>query len=242
MNQQLTGSGSQWQEADRVKEFVARTDSVEAMRTELFTLLTHLLPFSPDAPIRVLDIGSGHGVLAAAVLDAYPNARATGLDLSDAMMEVGRERMARFGDRFHYHFGDVSGGDLPADLPGPFDLVVSSLAIHHVPTETKPAFFANLHRSIADGGCFIDLDNMRTRDAVIRDLYSGARDALGDARGPRPQRMQRAEPREPRPEGEGRREFPDAMEDIVAWLREAGFAHVDCLWKRLDYAMVGAFK
>jgi hypothetical protein len=32
------------------------------------------------------------------------------------------------------------------------------------------------------------------------------------------------------------------MEDIVAWLREAGFTHVDCLWKRLDYAMVGAYK
>src|SRR3954452_7247315 len=99
-------AGHHWKEADRVADYVEQNDRDAAQVAETLNLLTALLPFEPDAAIRVLDIGSGHGVVAGAVLDAFPNARATGLDVSAAMIEVGQERMARFGDRFRYFEGD----------------------------------------------------------------------------------------------------------------------------------------
>src|SRR5579884_963373 len=109
--------GHHWQEEDRVAEYVERTTARAAERRPLFDFMCDLFPFEPDAAIRVLDIGAGYGAVAEAVLERFPNAVAIGLDISEPMMEVGRERMARFGNRFSYHYGDMAEGGLPADLP-----------------------------------------------------------------------------------------------------------------------------
>ena len=98
--QQEPVPGHEWLEPGRVTEYVERMDAQEEQRNEIFTLMAKLTPGYPDAPIRMLDIGSGYGPVAAGVLDNLPNATCVALDISDAMMDVGRERMARFGDRF----------------------------------------------------------------------------------------------------------------------------------------------
>src|SRR5947209_12775681 len=98
--------GHHWQEQDRVSEYVARTTAQAEDRKAVFNLMCDLFPFEPDARIRVLDIGAGYGAVAAAVLDRFPNATAVGLDISEPMMDVGRERMSAYGNRFSYHIGD----------------------------------------------------------------------------------------------------------------------------------------
>ena len=112
-------AGYQWQDPERVRQYIDQNDRQRAELPEIFALLVTLLPFDRAAAIRVLDIGSGHGTLAGVVLQALPNAQAVGLDLSDAMMEVGKQRMAHFGDRFQYHVGDFSDGALPAICRAP---------------------------------------------------------------------------------------------------------------------------
>ncbi len=235
-------AGALWQDADKVRGYVERNDRVAALQAEVYSVLTAMLPFEMDARIRVLDVGAGYGSIAAAVLDAFPNAEATGLDMSDAMMAVGRERMAAYGSRFRYHVGDFSGGALPADLAGPFDVVVSARAIHHLRSDGKRRFYGDIYEHLNDGGCFINLDNMRELDEVLRQRFRLARSIAGDPRGMRALGDRRpSEPRPPRPESE-QTEFPDPLNDQVAWLREAGFEHADCLWKRLDFAMIGGYK
>jgi SAM-dependent methyltransferase len=223
--------GHHWKEADRVSDYVAQNDRDAQQMAELFTILNALLPFPPSAPLRVLDIGSGHGVVAAAVLDAFPNATATGLDLSEPMMALGAERMARFGDRFHYHVGDFAEGQLPADLTGPFDVVVSSRAIHHITPDAKRRLFADVYAHLAPGGCFIDIDNMRPRDEYLRARYAQADPGRPTGYGNRAQA----------PRTGGSREHPDPVAEQLTFLREAGFSHVDCFWKRLGRAMIGGF-
>ncbi|MPZ15453.1 MAG: methyltransferase domain-containing protein [Chloroflexi bacterium] len=225
--------GHHWKEADRVREYVERNDEAAGGMAEAFGLLTAVLPFEREASLRVLDIGSGHGILAAVVLDAFPNARAVGLDISEAMMEEGRQRMARFGDRFRYHEGDFADGTLPTDLDDSFDLVVSSRAIHHISPDAKRRLFSDIHRRTASGGCFFDIDNMRPRDDFLRQRYGQA---------PDPTQIPRTQDRPAGQRTGGGREHHDPVDEQLAWLREAGFAHVDCFWKRLGRAMIGGFK
>ena len=231
--QQTQQFGQQWVNPERVREFVDQTDRDAAELGVAWDLLIALLPFERDASVRILDIGSGHGVLAAAILAALPNARAVGLDMSEPMMEEGMKRMARFGDRFGYHIGDFSGGTLPQDLPGSFDLVVSSRAIHHVPPDAKRRLFADVYRRLNAGGCFFDIDNMRPRDDVLRDRYATIRDPLRAAEA-RARRAARG--------GGGGGEFSDPIGEQLPLLRDAGFNHVDCFWKRMDRAMIGGYK
>jgi tRNA (cmo5U34)-methyltransferase len=231
-NSEQLRAGHHWKEGDRVADYVTQNDRDAQQMAEVFGILTTILPYERDQALRLLDIGSGHGVAAAAVLDAFPNSTAIGLDISEAMMEIGRERMARFGDRFRYQVGDFADGTLPSDLSGPFDIVVSSRAIHHITPDAKRRLFADIFEHMATGGCFMDVDNMRQRDDFLKARYA-------QADPPRPgygNRDQQA------PRTGGSREHPDPVAEQLESLRAAGFAHVDCYWKRLGRALIGGFK
>ena len=105
--------GHSWREEDRVTEYVERMDRQQDERQVVFELLARLVQAEADAPLRILDIGAGYGPVATACLDAFPNATAVGLDISEAMIEAGKPRMARFGERFAYVHGDFADGVLP---------------------------------------------------------------------------------------------------------------------------------
>lgn len=74
-----------------------------------------------DRP-RVLDIGTGSGAIALAIVDEAPGARVTGIDVSEDALEVARGNAVRSGLTVELVHADLFDG-LPA---GPWDLVVSN--------------------------------------------------------------------------------------------------------------------
>jgi trans-aconitate methyltransferase len=95
---------------------------------ELQDLTVQAIPF---APRRVLELGIGTGVTTRRLLERFPEAEVTGLDSTPEMVFRARElgievRLARMED----------------PLPdGPWDLVVSVLAIHHLAADGKRDLF-----------------------------------------------------------------------------------------------------
>lgn len=80
------------------------------------------------AGASVLDVGTGPGVLLEELAKNRPDLTVTGVDPSADMIAAARRKLARFGDRATAVTGDA------ADLPftdGTFDLIVSSLSLHH---------------------------------------------------------------------------------------------------------------
>src|SRR5690242_13860845 len=74
----------------------------------------------------VLDLGTGTGETAARVLAAHPGARLVGVDASAQMAAIAEKRLAGLP-------ASVRVGRIEDPLPeGPFDLVVSALAVHHL--------------------------------------------------------------------------------------------------------------
>src|SRR2546430_471759 len=80
----------------------------------------------PDG--AVLDVGTGPGVLLVEVARRRPDLRLTGVDLSADMVAAANRNLGPFGDRATATVGNVT--DLPFP-DGSFDLVVSSLSLHH---------------------------------------------------------------------------------------------------------------
>jgi release factor glutamine methyltransferase len=71
---------------------------------------------------RVLDVGTGSGAIALAIVDEHPGSRVTGIDLSLEALELARENAAS--TQFEL---ELREHDLFAGLPeGPWDLVVSN--------------------------------------------------------------------------------------------------------------------
>ena len=230
-------AGHHWQEADRVADYIASMDSQEAERTAVFSLMTKIFTDEPDAPISILDVGSGYGPVATVCLDAYPNATAIGLDISDAMMQVGNERMARFGDRFGYMVGDFADGVLPSVAidSGPYDLIVSARAIHHLSAESTETMYASIFKSLKPGGAFFNTDTASPETAELHESFRRVSRSERPSYRPNPTPADRAH--------QNMAHHRDAtLVKHLEWLKAAGFTSVDCYWKRLGLALLGGFK
>ncbi len=81
---------------------------------------------------RVLGIGAGYGVVSGIVLKAFPNARVTLQDYSTPMLEQAKQRLAAFAGRTSFALADLTDESWTAAVGGPFDLAVSTIAIHNL--------------------------------------------------------------------------------------------------------------
>ena len=93
------------------------------------------MPFENDAPVRVIDLGCGTGTVAKGVLNAFPNAQVTYLDLAENMIAMARSKLARY-PNVRFVVSDFTTFD------GEYDAVLSSLALHHLASdEDKEDFY-----------------------------------------------------------------------------------------------------
>lgn len=136
------------------------------------------LELAAPGPLRtVLDLGTGTGALAAMVAEAHPQAQLTLLDGAPAMLARATARLgARAAAGLVQDFADA----LPA---GPFDAVVSALAIHHLPDEAKASLYARAHDVLRLGGVLVNAEQVLgatpALDALLRRWHEREARALG---------------------------------------------------------------
>jgi tRNA (cmo5U34)-methyltransferase len=194
---------------------------------DLFAIAQELIPFAPDAPIDVLDLGAGTGLFSRQVLEKCPRGRFVLYDVAEKMLDVAQERFRDYPDRFRYVVDDYR--NLRASEC--FDLVISSLSIHHLVDDEKRKLFGGIHGVLRDGGVFINIDLIRGPTPSLEEFYC--------ANWYEKMRRAGASEDEVRAGIERRlafdREAP--LEDQLRWLREAGFADVDCVYKNFKMGL-----
>ena len=151
---------------------------------------------------RILELGTGTGQTALRLLERHPGARLTGVDASPAMLEAARGALPA-------GRADVREGRLEDPLPpGPFDTVVSVLAVHHLDAEGKADLFRRAAAVLAPGGRLV------LGDVVVPD-------DPGDAVTPIEEGFDR----------------PDTVADQLRWLGDAGL-RAEAVWRRRDLAVL----
>ncbi|MEA5112789.1 MAG: methyltransferase domain-containing protein [Geobacteraceae bacterium] len=194
---------------------------------DLFAVSRELIPFCPDEPVNILDLGAGTGLFSFKVLDRCPNGHFVLWDVADKMLETARERFSGFTEQFRYVVDDYR--NLPAT--GSFDLVISSLSIHHLSDGEKRELFRKIYGALRKTGIFINIDLIRGPTPFLEELYNkGWYD-----------KMRRAgAPEEEIRSGIERRIAYDRealMEDQIRWLREAGFEDSDCVYRNFKMGL-----
>ena len=130
----------------------------------------------------VVDLGGGTGALAAALLALSESCRVELFDVDSAMLDGARTRLARFGDRAVLRRRSFAG-----PLP-PCDAVMSSYALHHVPTlDEKRRLYEAIHDALVPRGVFVNVDatmpSEPQREAAVYDYWAAhmARHGIGRA-------------------------------------------------------------
>jgi tRNA (cmo5U34)-methyltransferase len=175
----------------------------------------------PSPCRRVLDLGAGTGLLSILVASVLPEARFELLDASEAMLAEARVRLAPVLDAVHVQ-------DLAAGLPpGPFDAVISALAIHHLEPEDQRRLYAEVPAILAPGGIFLNAEQVGGSTAALDRVFDDRWGCDAARQGASPEEIEGARVRRRHD-----RCVPVAVH--LGWLAEAGFSSVDCV-----YAMWG---
>src|SRR4029453_2653786 len=162
-----------WSSRDYVSQWAAGQDQREIDRQKIFRLIAKTLPYDQGASIKILDIGVGYGALAQFLLKYFSNATAVCQDGSDEMAKLGRQRMKNLKGRVSYVLFDFSKRGLSRKINGPFEAVVSSIAIHNVRSpDIIRAIYDETFSLVKPGGCFLNFDRMTP--SLKKNLYGGA--------------------------------------------------------------------
>jgi tRNA (cmo5U34)-methyltransferase len=200
----------EWSEPGRVAEYLSREIPHRGTAEEM---LLAALPAQVD---RFLDLGTGDGRLLELVRGRHPAAVAVGLDNSAPMLARAAEKFDGEADL------DLRDHDLrlPLAEPGPFDAIVSGLAIHHLEHERKRELFAEIQELLAPGGVFANLDLVAPSSRQLHERFRGEIGRVEDDPSDR---------------------LAD-LSDQLQWLRDVGFGDVDCHFKWLELALIVAVK
>jgi tRNA (cmo5U34)-methyltransferase len=151
---------------------------------------------------RILDLGTGTGETASRVLALHGDALLVGVDESEEMLTMARQTLpaARV---------ELRVSRLQDPLPsGPFEIVVSALAVHHLDGAAKAELFGRVHALVSTGGRFV------LGDVVIPEK---AADAVTPV--------------------DAEYDLPDTVEDQLRWLGDAGF-EATVAWECGDLAVM----
>ncbi len=185
------------------------------------------LRLANPAPSRVLDLGAGTGMLSAFVRAEFPDVQLTLLDGAPKMLAQANDALGT---------GDVKylERDLAEPLPdGPWDAIVSALAIHHLDDEAKLDLYRRIRAALGPGGMFVNAEHVAAPSPVLEAEYDrwheGRARAAGsdDAEWGHAVGMMAHDQRAP-------------VHRQLSWLHEAGFRHVDCLFKEYSFAVLVA--
>lgn len=117
---------------------------------------------------NILDIGAGTGLMSAFFHEKYPDAKITLVDISADMLKKAEER---FDGNANIDFlnADFATVELPDDH---YDLVVSGLAIHHLPNPLKKQLFGKIANTLTPGGWFINADQVLGSNDIAEKIYT----------------------------------------------------------------------
>jgi len=210
---------------DYARQYDAQRSMLIPCFNDFYSIAVSLADTDNQKP-DILDIGAGTGLLSSMVLRKFPDARLTLIDISEKMLEVAKERLkAAAGviyivDDYTKHRFDKT-----------YDIVLSSLSIHHLPDKQKKQLFQTIYSILNPGGMFINADQVLGSTPFLETLYKKDWKRKVENSALTTKDLQSAYERT-------KLDRMARLEDQLRWLEEVGFSDVDCVYKYFNFVVM----
>jgi tRNA (cmo5U34)-methyltransferase len=220
-----------------IDEYTSKIDRVFPRYREMLSVVLDYLPKDQKYE-SILELGCGSGNFSLLLAHAFPESSITLVDISGESLDQCRSRFqaeARIPskDRFTFHEADFRELEFET---GSFDLVTSSIAIHHLISNEKQQLFSKIYDWLTPQGIFTMNDQMAgaTTDLQQRHMQGWQRVAFDAGSTPEEWDMWMRHQDE--------HDHHDKLEDHLGWLNDVGFATIDCVWRCLLWTVLQARK
>jgi tRNA (cmo5U34)-methyltransferase len=218
---------------EEAKEFDAMIRRRIPNYEQMLDALVTALPFNQFQSIRVLDLGCGTGTIARRVKDVYSQAQITCVDIAEKMLQMAQIKLGEPGDNLRYQLANFE--DYEFDTT--YDVVVSSLALHHlVSDDDKIKFYQKIYNCLTPGGVFYNADLVLGSSSYLQERYMEKWQEYMRLQLSVEEIEQKWIPQH------HNEDHPASMMSQLVWLRDMGFAEVDVIWKYYNLSVYGGRK
>jgi tRNA (cmo5U34)-methyltransferase len=174
----------------------------------------------------ILDIGAGTGLLSAFLMERYPKASFTLIDISEKMLEIAKDRF-RGNSNVKYIVADYS----KYHFVEKYDMVVSALSIHHLEDEEKKEIYKKSYSLLKQNGILINADQVYGETLFIENLNKKIwRQYIEDSGLPEEEILAGYE--------RIKLDKESTLDQQMNWLKEAGFCDISCIYKFYHFAVM----
>lgn len=217
-----------------IQEFYNRfgskyTESIKKFSPYYEEMISTLFEFLPEniKANNILDLGCGTGNLTILINKFFPDANIIGVDISEEALKICSQRINS--DTFITKHIDLKDIDYPEHS---FDMVFSSLALHHLNDVQKEELIKKVHKFLKPEGYFIYCDRMKEGSEYIRDYNYKLRIKTAREKGVPEKDIENWS------EHELHHDTPDSLYDQLDWMIKADFKVVDCVWRKARWGTI----
>jgi tRNA (cmo5U34)-methyltransferase len=215
--------------SEKSREYDARVTKIIPRYEEMLGVLVSCTAQQKGRKVRAIDIGCGTGAVSRKLLESHPDVELTCLDMTEGMLDIAKQRLSGHG-QVRYVLADL----YDFEFDGPYDLAISSLALHHIITDRdKKAIYRKIFDALGPGGSFYNADIVLGSDDELQELYMRQWKEFMYQSFPREEIDHEQVPRY------HQEDSPAKLVDHLRWLDEVGFCSVDVVWKYYNLAVYG---
>ena len=186
---------------------------------------------------RILELGCGSGNLSEVALSHFPNCKFVAVDISNEQVDLTKTRLANVHGELSAQVEILCADFRDLDFADEsFDLIISSISIHHLLDSEKQALFQNGHRWLSANGLMCYSDQFKGQTDEIYQTHIAQWKKFTEQKGAS------AEEWQVWMDHQDEHDHHAKLGDQMAWLSSAGFHNVDCVWRHLLWTVLIAEK
>lgn len=198
---------------------------------EMIQAVVEAAPFHRKDKLKIVDLGCGTGNLTQKIITAYPNAHITCSDMAENMLKMAKAKLVKERN-VSFWLGDIRD----FDYSNKYDMIVSSLVLHHIEKKEKLKFYRKLYNALRDGGVFYTMDIFLSPSRHLQKLYINRWKTFMKSNGLPVIKIREMIARHQR------EDRPVVFKDELSIMREAGFKCIDVILKHYNFAVYGGKK
>lgn len=204
---------------------------------EMLWALLYYLPKRVAKPSRILELGCGTGNLSLAIAKRFPEAELTAVDLSQSSLDLHAKRFAFESDVRPTNVNTLCKDMRELDFgDGSFDLILSTIALHHLTGEEKQDLFQSCHRWLTPQGVLSYSDQFAGDTPELYEQHMSEWKRASTAIGATEEEW------EMWMRHQADQDHHDSLPNQIEWLKNAGFCEVDCVWRHILWTVLTASK